>query len=57
MPLAKRPTKKAAENRNKCPWCAARSYKEVEKLNIFQKIRYAGCKLYVCLKCGKKWAV
>jgi hypothetical protein len=53
----KKPLKKAPINSNKCPWCASRSYQEVEKLNFFQKIRYVGCKLYVCLKCNKKWAV
>jgi hypothetical protein len=53
----KKPSKKPPLNSNKCPWCGSRSYKAAEKLNFFDKIRFIGCKVSVCLKCNKKWAV
>ncbi len=57
MPLKKLPTKKAAgKGNNKCPWCGSRSYKDAEKLNMLEKLRYIGCEVWECLKCSKKWA-
>jgi hypothetical protein len=57
MAEKKKNVKKAPLNSNKCPWCGSRSYKNAEKLNVFEKIRFIGCKVTVCLKCNKKWAV
>lgn len=57
MAEKKKYVKKAPLNSNKCPWCGSRSYKNVEKLSVFEKIRFIGCKVTVCLKCNKKWAV
>jgi DNA-directed RNA polymerase subunit RPC12/RpoP len=56
MPITKKLSKKAASRSNKCPWCGSRSFKDAEKLNLFEKIRFIGCKAWVCLKCNKKWA-
>ncbi len=56
MPLRKQLPKKVAGTSVKCPWCGARSYKNAEKLNILEKIRYIGCRVWICLKCNKKWA-
>jgi len=56
MPISKRPTKKALMSTTKCPRCGSRSYKQKEKLNIFEKFISLGCKMYVCQKCNKKWA-
>ncbi|MBN1575276.1 MAG: hypothetical protein JW913_01900 [Chitinispirillaceae bacterium] len=55
MPLAKRPTKKALMKSNKCPWCGSRKFEEAKKLNILDRIRYIGCTVWTCGKCGKKW--
>ncbi|NLE01296.1 MAG: hypothetical protein GX640_15630 [Fibrobacter sp.] len=56
MPIAKRPTKKSMAKTLKCPRCTSRGYKEAEHLNILDKIRFMGCKVWVCIKCGKKFA-
>jgi ribosomal protein L37AE/L43A len=56
MPQSKRPVKKARGKTNKCPWCGGRKFTRAEKLNILEKIRYIGCDVWICGKCGKKWA-
>lgn len=56
MPIAKRPTKKAAAKSNKCPWCGSRKFEKAEKLTIVEKIRFIGCAVWTCGKCSKKWA-
>ena len=55
MPQSKRPVKKARAQTNKCPWCGGRNFTKAEKLNIFEKVRFIGCDVWVCGKCGKKW--
>jgi hypothetical protein len=57
MAGSKKKLPKPPLNSNKCPWCGSRSYKNAEKLNLFEKFRYIGCKVSECLKCKKKWAV
>jgi ribosomal protein L37AE/L43A len=56
MPQSKRLTKKQRQSMIKCPNCASRSFKQVEKLNILERVIYLGCKVWLCNKCGKKWA-
>lgn len=56
MPQGKRPTKKAMSNQNKCPRCMSRGYDKVEKLNLLEKFKFMGCNVWICRKCGKKWA-
>jgi hypothetical protein len=38
-----------------CPACKLSEYTRVQELNLFDKFLYAGCKVYKCLNCGKKW--
>ena len=57
MPQGKRLTKKQiAKNHIKCPRCTSRSYKQADTLNIIERIKFIGCKVWLCQKCGKKWA-
>jgi hypothetical protein len=56
MAQQKKASKKPPVGSNKCPWCGGRSYEAATKLNLFEKIRYIGCNVWVCLKCKKKWA-
>ena len=55
MPLAKRPTKKALAKTNKCPWCGGRKFTKAGKLSLLDKVRFIGCEVWICSKCGRKW--
>lgn len=51
----KQASEQADMKNNKCPKCGATEFFEADKLNIFQRIYYAGCKPWKCLRCGKTW--
>ncbi len=40
----------------KCPKCGSRDYLETARLGFIERIRFFGVKVYMCEKCGKKFA-